>query len=401
VTAIGVLMTDTALILNRCASFDLIREADAIVAIEVNAPVRGASLRTTRIAATERPAFDFLTSLRSATRPAGGLRIEADVAAALERAAVLVPRSDAPRAVRYACYIDHHGPPAAAARVVGTPLIVNPSLRVLQGTGAFSAAWRTSPAADAHALAWLREPGNDVQYAYWLDESDAERLGALTRGEVQPADLHIGQQRRLANAGLLMSIAQYRERTAAWARKRAYWRAHLRREAYVRLNRLLPSSLLASVQNYFGGLVAEGHLPFNDGQAPRYYRHSDPLAVWLHQQLAPSVAALVDEPVKPSYTFAGSYVAGGYLKPHTDREQCEYTLSLTVDATPSRKRADAWPLSLRDRRGQTVSARLAPGDALLFKGRELTHFRETLAPGRTSTSLFFHFVPVDFAGKLD
>ena len=58
-------------------------------------------------------------------------------------------------------------------------------------------------------------------------------------------------------------------------------------------------------------------MPFNDGQAPRYYRHSDPLAVWLHQQLAPSVAALVDEPVKPSYTFAGSYVAGGDLKPHT------------------------------------------------------------------------------------
>ena len=116
------------------------------MAIEVNAPVRGASLRTTRFAATERPAFDFLTSLRSAARPAGGLRIEADVAAALERAAVLVPRNDAPRAVRYACYIDHHGQPQAAApRAVGTPLIVNPSLRVLQGTGAFSAPWTEKP----------------------------------------------------------------------------------------------------------------------------------------------------------------------------------------------------------------------------------------------------------------
>jgi hypothetical protein len=396
-------MRDTPLTLNRCLSLGFIRDAGTVVAIEVKAPVRGTGLRTTRFEATERPVFDFLTSLASAARPANGLRIEANVAIALERAAVLLPRRDAPRAVRYACYIDLHGQRAAPInlRKSGGPWIVNPDLRVLQGAGAFSAPWTQSPAAAAPAQAWLREPGNGVEFAYWLDESDAERLARLARGEIQPSDLDIEQQRRLANAGLLTSVAQYRARTAAWERKRAYWRAHLRREGYVRLNRLLPASLLASVQSYLNALIAEGHLPFNDKQARRYYRHSEPLAVWLHQQLTPSITALVDEPLKRSYVFAGGYVGGSDLKAHTDREQCEYTVSLAVDATPSRKRADAWPLALLDRRGQRVLARLAPGDALLFKGRELTHFREKLAADRTSTSIFFHFVPVDFAGKLD
>jgi hypothetical protein len=43
--------------------------------------------------------------------------------------------------------------------------------------------------------------------------------------------------------------------------------------------------------------------------------------------------------------------------------------------------------------GTTIRSRLAPGDGLRFKGRELPHFREALPEGRSSWSIFLHFIP--------
>jgi hypothetical protein len=41
---------------------------------------------------------------------------------------------------------------------------------------------------------------------------------------------------------------------------------------------------------------------------------------------------------------------------------------------------------------------LAVSDNQLFRGCEIPHFRERLARGRTSWSVFFHFVPAAFTG---
>jgi hypothetical protein len=43
---------------------------------------------------------------------------------------------------------------------------------------------------------------------------------------------------------------------------------------------------------------------------------------------------------------------------------------------------------------------LASGDALIYKGRELIHYRYSLPENHQSTSLFFHYVPKNFAGHL-
>jgi hypothetical protein len=38
---------------------------------------------------------------------------------------------------------------------------------------------------------------------------------------------------------------------------------------------------------------------------------------------------------------------------------------------------------------------------LLYRGRELPHFRDVLPAGHSSTSIFFHYVREGFAGTLD
>jgi hypothetical protein len=73
---------------------------------------------------------------------------------------------------------------------------------------------------------------------------------------------------------------------------------------------------------------------------------------------------------------------------------------MCVDATPEPVRETAWPLRLRlpDR---DVAAYQAIGDALLYRGREIAHFRDPLPEGRTSIQLFFHYVDEGFSGRLE
>ncbi len=391
--------------LNRCLSVSLIQDAGTVVGVEVNAPVRGEGLRVTRIdAQADREVFELMMSLRESPR-LPGLTLDAPLAETLRNAGVLMPRTELPRGVRYACFIDGHGSvsplPEALRAVPHGQWIVNPTLRVFSGTGSFCAPWADSALAEAPALAWVTLPGSSLPFAYWLDGEDSQRLARLSTHELMPHQLEPAAAERYARAGLLTTAAEVVRGQRCQQRRQQQRRAHLAREGWVRLPGLLPAPLLASLQGYVNPLIAEGHLRFNDAQSRRYYRHSEAMTVWLHQQLEAGIQALVAEPIKRSYAFLGGYVAGSDLKPHVDREQCEYTLSITLDAEPGRRRADAWPLGLTDRQGRRRWMRLAPGDAVLFKGRELPHYRDPLPAGSRSTSAFLHFVPVDFGGHLN
>jgi hypothetical protein len=176
-------------------------------------------------------------------------------------------------------------------------------------------------------------------------------------------------------------------------------RAEVGERGYATLRSLLPEPWLGAVQRYYHELTAQGFLAVSDNQSDRYAAHNEPVAQRWHERLLPIVQQAVPEPIAPSYSYLGFYREGAALARHTDREQCKYTVSVTIDARPSPARADAWPLCLELPDGMVARALLAPGDALLFRGCEIPHFRERLARGRTSWSVFFHFVPAAFTGS--
>ena len=103
--------------------------------------------------------------------------------------------------------------------------------------------------------------------------------------------------------------------------------------------------------------------------------------------------------MKPSYTYFGAYQAGAELHKHTDRAQCEYTVSLCIDYSPEPENETPWPIYVETPDGE-VATYQSIGDGLLFKGRELPHYRHKLEEGSSSTSIFFHYVDADFQGSL-
>lgn len=120
----------------------------------------------------------------------------------------------------------------------------------------------------------------------------------------------------------------------------------------------------------------------------------------LHSQLKPLVEHLIEEPLKPSYSFTAAYDSTSNLPAHTDRPQCTYNISLLFGGEPSTVPLTDWPLHIKV--GEQVhQARLGAGDGVLYSGTRDLHWREKM-PGTLQqvTGTFMHYVPADFTGTL-
>jgi hypothetical protein len=116
-------------------------------------------------------------------------------------------------------------------------------------------------------------------------------------------------------------------------------------------------------------------------------------------QLGPRMEFYTGLPLYPTYSFARIYKHGDVLTPHRDRNACEISISLNLGQQPE----EPWPLYLRDHDNKVFAAILRPGDALIYRGIELSHWREPYQ-GEKLAQAFLHYVDRNgpFAGeKLD
>lgn len=158
---------------------------------------------------------------------------------------------------------------------------------------------------------------------------------------------------------------------------------------------------LAALRRYYRHAIRHGEIHLGDHQSSRrYVAHNEAVARFFHYQIAGAVSAIVGEPVKPSYVYLASYLSGAELKKHTDRPQCEFSVTLCLDFSPEPDLATSWPIRLDTSEG-TVTVYQALGDGLVYRGTNVPHYRSVLAEGHTSTSIFFHYVPADFSGTLE
>lgn len=82
-----------------------------------------------------------------------------------------------------------------------------------------------------------------------------------------------------------------------------------------------------------------------------------------------------------TYAFCRVYTYQSNMHKHKDRTACEYSVTVHVDSDKP-----DWPLFL----GGTPIA-IKPGDAIIYKGREIEHWRETYH-GDYHIQFFLHYV---------
>jgi len=259
----------------------------------------------------------------------------------------------------------------------------------------------TTPSLAGGTVAWVEDPATDAWTPFWLGPRLSTIVWELDDSRAAIPDLAVDVRTALCNAQILIPAGYADSRRRAWSATTEWCRTKFREAGYAPIAGLLHPFQVAALRRHYRRQIRKGAIRLGDHQsARRYIAHNEPAARFFHLQLTKAASDLVGESVKPSYVYMASYQHGARLEKHTDREQCAFSITMCIDYSPEPVAATPWPLHLDTKQG-TVTVCQALGDGLLYRGRDLPHYRGTLAEGNSSTSIFFHYVAEDFSGSLD
>jgi hypothetical protein len=248
---------------------------------------------------------------------------------------------------------------------------------------------------------WITDHATGAAWPYFVGETFLNYLWGLVPGEPVPYALPPHVEWVLTRADILVAPDHGRRRRQQWhaaARERA---GGFARRGYAALTDLVPAFHVGALRRYYRFHTRNGTFGLGDDQvARRHVAHNEGVASFLHAQLADAISDVAQTMLLPSYAYLTAYESGSELQTHTDRAQCEYTVTLCLDATPEPRAQSPWPIKLDVAEG-TLAVWQFLGDGLLFRGRYLPHHRDPLPPGHTSTSVLLHYVDETFDGALN
>lgn len=247
---------------------------------------------------------------------------------------------------------------------------------------------------------WVHCPENDTMWPFWVGPAYFPYVSRMTPGEPPPPHLpdHVIWTLRATN--ILVDQNDDRKRRLGWLRK-VRENSPLWQYGYVSLDGLIHPFHVGALRRYYRYHTRTGSFALGDSQVSgRYASHNEAVARFFHHQFAGVVSDIVAKLVKPSYAYFAAYQSESQLGWHTEREQCKYSLSLCIDASPEPVEQNPCPLHLQTADG-LVRVWQYIGDGLLYLGRKIPHAQDRLPYGYTTTSLMFHYVDERYDGLLD
>lgn len=130
-----------------------------------------------------------------------------------------------------------------------------------------------------------------------------------------------------------------------------------------------------------------------------------PLFDSLLEQLTPQIEAVTKKKLFPTYSYARWYKTGNELLFHRDRASCEYSVTITLGmngnpwpilmANPSTNTNDPFNTTAYGQKFHHAPPSVIPmqiGDAVIYKGEEVWHWREKYKEGEWQLQVFLHYV---------
>tara|TARA_Y100001970_G_scaffold254338_1_gene330004 strand:- start:892 stop:1449 length:558 start_codon:yes stop_codon:yes gene_type:complete len=151
--------------------------------------------------------------------------------------------------------------------------------------------------------------------------------------------------------------------------------------------RFIPIQFSTYLRNYFFTLSYNEQLK-GDSQAPNSHCVYGDLAFDMVMAMSTNIIGeCIDKTLVPQYTYARIYNNGSVLERHTDRPECEYSVTLSLGGSYEK----SWPIWIKDYDGNDHCVDLDEGDILIYKGTKLEHWREKFE-GDAQCQLFMHYV---------
>jgi prolyl 4-hydroxylase len=172
----------------------------------------------------------------------------------------------------------------------------------------------------------------------------------------------------------------------------------------LKIEHVIHDELLDVLQKYYTTTIDSGVFQLGDRQSNRFKQHNEPFSRFLHYEILPLVEKINGKPMKPSYTYLSAYTKESDLPPHTDRPECECTVSFVVN-----KPKDLyWPIYFHKvkqpqkykgryyvtvDKNECIPIDCEAGGLMMFDGTDHLHFRDELE-GDFYHILLLHYMSV-------
>ena len=162
-------------------------------------------------------------------------------------------------------------------------------------------------------------------------------------------------------------------------------------DGYKKVQGLVDDLTVKTISQYFENKInrrewaAKSELAEGDASKLGYY--ADPLIEVMLEQSRPAIEQHTGFLLEPTYSFSRVYQGGEEVKPHTDRPSCEISATINVACT-----GEIWPIWMQYKDRDPVKCLLNPGDAVIYKGCEVTHWRRKLPEGQINVQFMLHYV---------
>jgi len=155
--------------------------------------------------------------------------------------------------------------------------------------------------------------------------------------------------------------------------------------SYVHLKSFLDEQNCAELTQALKDLVVNGRT-VKDIQCPKSEAvHGTQTFDQLLVDLLPHFEKHCGKRLYPTYSYARLYAPGDELVKHKDRPACEISATITLGFE-----GDVWSIYME---GNKVDMQV--GDAVLYRGMEVEHWREKYTEGQWQAQVFLHYVDAD------
>lgn len=160
---------------------------------------------------------------------------------------------------------------------------------------------------------------------------------------------------------------------------------------------VINNDALAVLKEYYKTTIDQGVFLLGDKQSQRFKAHNEPMSRILHYEVLPLIEKIVGKALIPTYTYLSAYIKGSDLPAHTDRADCEYTVSFLINKPDNSN----WPIYLHKikqpvkykgrydftpSKDECFEIDCNAGGLMMFSGTDHLHFRENLPDD------FYHIV---------
>jgi hypothetical protein len=164
--------------------------------------------------------------------------------------------------------------------------------------------------------------------------------------------------------------------------------AHFDKHGCVLVKQFIDEQSISLISKYLENRIRRGEWSENTRDPEsRYAYYADPLIEVILETSKEAVENTIGKELIPTYSYSRIYQPGEVLMPHVDRPACEISVTVNVATKGSIS-----PIYTQYGNNDPEKHTLYPGDAVIYMGCDVMHWRQPLEDDQLNVQFMLHYV---------